>query len=1381
MKQRCNIKIDRTLIIIICFIIVSISSFVIAYAAYSDLWPLPSNAKKWASLDVVDISGTSGYYHKLDLSNYGTNCSTVVSGENDGMKTYDDLTHGNASRVLYQRKLKVSLNDTINLVAATTDEGSGGSNITSNGKFYWNVVEFDSSGNAVYDSGWMETSVGYQIGVTTTAYGLHNMYGYSRSNVAYIVLVFRLATGDYSVSAPSPSITPSTMASSFSNLYICYNSFTYTVNNQGSTSTINRTGVQALSNPLGNPTKTGYTFTGWKVTSSNTTGGTNWMNGNTYTAAQLNTYLSNGNFYTSLFGNVTFTAQFTPNTIKLTLNKNGGSGGTDYVWYKYNTATYYSNSSLSTTISAITKPTRAGYTFKGYQGDGTSGGNNGENYIAYSNPIIEFASDLHYDIYKDATLKAVWEVNNYKVTYDANGGVGSMNSNTATYDANFITTKNGFSRTGYTFNGWNEKSDGTGTAWNLDSSGVYEANKYWKWTYAKNITLYAQWKANIYTVNFDANGGTTTASKTVTYDSTYGTLPTPTRTGYTFQGWFTSASGGTQITSGTTVKITSTQTLYAHWTANTYTIKYDANNKATTPNNIYGDAFTTDPTGTTESVTATYDSNVTLTKNGFTRTGYTFKGWSTDPSAKTPKYSDGQTLTKPNFTATQGDSITLYAIWEPITYTVKYDKGLTDSKESVPETFTLRFDQSGTLSGIGNIKGTSYSLAFDSNKPSNATSTPTTAATIAGNLAFKDWSLSNTSSTAVRSGSTIKNLRSTSGTVTVTAQWNSKTLDGFTSQTLTGWTFQGWFTASTGGTKTTSVTINPATTAYDKTLYAHWTANTYTIKYDANDTTKNIYGDTTTTVCSNPSATGNTSATYDSPTILATNKFTKVGYTFKGWSLNKDWKVGDPENQIFANGATLYHNQFTLSQFAGGFTATQGDTINLYAIWEPITYTLQLNSNDDNSQVSWNAADVYYHNATKQIGTNKSTIGTIRFDQPFTLVANPFTRTAPVTMTNGTTVTGGYSFMGWSQDNNDNIHNLFKDKASLINLTTKNNVTVVLYAAWQKDITVTFNMNGGKYSNSSDNILLSGTIYNNDYAYPFNLINQLTDGVDNHYTAQINKIKAYGNTIENGENSIFTKHNSDGTSYRFLGWNFKASDLVPSSKLDVFADGSIKSNKNARQEVYTIYDDTTLYAIWEPVLKVSIEIDRTLGSLVANECHRLQSIKTSDGKQSIDLTIKAGEQAQYKLDTIGHSLKQLSVLFDTRITDIYTHGDNSSPWKDTLNTISDLNRTVESLGRNYSSKFYIPMYLGTTSSYDTSNPTTARDTDDYTIVFKVYQDSYYYENYKGIKEQVQVTANIHLKNTNTSQGDDSTDSDDKDTIDSIIQKLKARLKIKLNL
>jgi uncharacterized repeat protein (TIGR02543 family) len=84
-----------------------------------------------------------------------------------------------------------------------------------------------------------------------------------------------------------------------------------------------------------------------------------------------------------------------------------------------------------------------------------------------------------------------------------------------------------------------------------------------------SITVYAQWTANTYTVTFDGNGGGTPSptSKSVTYASTYGTLAAVARTGYTLNGWFTATSGGTQVTSATTVTILAAQTLYAQWTA----------------------------------------------------------------------------------------------------------------------------------------------------------------------------------------------------------------------------------------------------------------------------------------------------------------------------------------------------------------------------------------------------------------------------------------------------------------------------------------------------------------------------------------------------------------------------------------------------------------------------------------------------------------------------------------------------------------------------------------------------------------------------------------------------------------------------------------------
>ena len=87
----------------------------------------------------------------------------------------------------------------------------------------------------------------------------------------------------------------------------------------------------------------------------------------------------------------------------------------------------------------------------------------------------------------------------YTVSYNANGGSGTMENSTATYNQPFRTRQNSFSKTGYVFNGWNEKADGSGTAWGLNSSGVYEAGKDWTWSYKNNITLYAQWKIATYT------------------------------------------------------------------------------------------------------------------------------------------------------------------------------------------------------------------------------------------------------------------------------------------------------------------------------------------------------------------------------------------------------------------------------------------------------------------------------------------------------------------------------------------------------------------------------------------------------------------------------------------------------------------------------------------------------------------------------------------------------------------------------------------------------------------------------------------------------------------------------------------------------------------
>ena len=174
---------------------------------------------------------------------------------------------------------------------------------------------------------------------------------------------------------------------------------------------------------------------------------------------------------------------------------------------------------------AENKYVREGYTFVGWNTKADGSG------YFYSDE--EEVSNLTTTDGATITLYAQWKANPYTIVFDGNGSTsGSTESVAATYDKTATLTKNGFQRAGYTFTGWNTKADGTGTAYTNKQSVNIATDE------DATVTLYAQWKAKTWTVSFDANGGSVaTANKTVTFGSTYGTLPTPTRPGYTFAGW----------------------------------------------------------------------------------------------------------------------------------------------------------------------------------------------------------------------------------------------------------------------------------------------------------------------------------------------------------------------------------------------------------------------------------------------------------------------------------------------------------------------------------------------------------------------------------------------------------------------------------------------------------------------------------------------------------------------------------------------------------------------------------------------------------------------------------------------------------------------------
>ena len=151
-----------------------------------------------------------------------------------------------------------------------------------------------------------------------------------------------------------------------------------------------------------------------------------------------------------------------------------------------------------------------------------------------------------------------WTPATYNVTFNANGGTCSPTSKTVTYNSAYGTLPTP-TRTGYTFNGWYLPD---GTTQITASSTV---------NLSANTTLTAGWTANDYTAYFNANGGScSTASKTITYGKTYGALPTPTRTGYTFNGWYSPTNA--KITSTSTVSVLGDTVLTASWTINSYTI-----------------------------------------------------------------------------------------------------------------------------------------------------------------------------------------------------------------------------------------------------------------------------------------------------------------------------------------------------------------------------------------------------------------------------------------------------------------------------------------------------------------------------------------------------------------------------------------------------------------------------------------------------------------------------------------------------------------------------------------------------------------------------------------------------------------------------------------
>ena len=395
--------------------------------------------------------------------------------------------------------------------------------------------------------------------------------------------------------------------------YYDLNKYTITFNangGSGAPSSVTKYYGETVALPTTTPTRSGYTFSGWGTYSSDTSA--NYQPGSNYTSN------SGSTLYAIWTANVP-----EPETYTVSYNANGGSGAP---------SAQVKTEDVTLTLSS-TKPTRSGYTFKGWSTSKTA-----------TSPT--YYAGGSYTANASATLYAVWEQNaptTYTVSYNANGGSGAPSSQTKTHNVTLTLSSTKPTRSGYTFLGWSTSS--TATSPTYYASGSYTANA--------SATLYAVWSKNApatYTVSFNANGGSGAPSSVTKTDGVTLYLPTtePYRSNYEFLGWSTSstATSPTYYAGGSFSRNANT-TLYAVWeySPETYTVRYNANGG----------------TGAPSSQTKTYGVNLTLSSTVPSRSGYNFLGWSTSSTATSATYSAGG-----SYTANAG--ATLYAVWEKANY-----------------------------------------------------------------------------------------------------------------------------------------------------------------------------------------------------------------------------------------------------------------------------------------------------------------------------------------------------------------------------------------------------------------------------------------------------------------------------------------------------------------------------------------------------------------------------------------------------------------------------------------------------------------------------------------------------------------------------------------
>ena len=578
------------------------------------------------------------------------------------------------------------------------------------------------------------------------------------------------------------------------------------------------------------------------------------------------------------------------------------------------------------------------------------------------------------------TVYALWAVNP-TLSYNVNAPQGStapgtpasrtVPYNTAAPDTSGWTTGDTGKIPGYRFDGWYTAPNG---------GGRYDFNT----PLTDNVTVYAHWVGNGYTVRFAGNGATGGGTPDQAFQYNIGQNLRRngfTRDGYTFTGWTRAdnqqAYGDGQWVNNLTTQPDGIVTMVAQWSANEAHIRYNPNPPAGKTAGGNGTPNWDGHTGDTPAIGG----------NGWTIDGYTFAGWTTSPDGGGAKYTPGASWTA-------NGTLTLYAQWTPGEAGLTYDgNGATGGKTD---------PQNGVTDQKVNVRQNGFT------RDGYTFVTWNTQADCKGNAVKpnSEWTLRGSSTlyacwAGVAQTLTYHGNGATGGN---TAAQSGKTGDELTTNangfTRDGYTFVRWDTAKDGsgtayGEGKNGVgryTMKPA----GNDLYAIWQANPASIRY------RDDYGATGST----PDTTGVTGQNV----TIAQSGFTRSGYTFTGWA--RDRRT-DPSLQP-----------------GGRYTLTPGTT-TLWAQWKADPAHLIYNSNSGSTSQT------------------RRTDGVV--DQTLTVIANPFTRS-------------GYTFTGWNTQADGRGKAYAAGNGFRLVADAKSNPvnTSVLYAQWRINrVALKFDPNGG--------------------------------------------------------------------------------------------------------------------------------------------------------------------------------------------------------------------------------------------------------------------------------------------------------------------------------